>query len=736
MTYNYSRIDKKVEGIIKKVCLYMRDLDPEYVRWEIENAYLYARDAHEGDFRKSWEPYIIHPVEAVEFLLSIKPDIQSIQACFLHDVIEDTSKTEEDIEKEFWKEVASICIGLTKLSKVRYKWEEREVGSLRKMFIAMAEDLRVVFIKLADRLHNMKTLKYHPKAEKREKIALETLNIYAPIADRLWLYHFKNDLEEECFKTLDPKKYRDLKKQLKEMEQSSNAFVKSAKEEIHKILKWEVENYEIDYRVKSIYSIYKKLTKKSLHHISALHDLFGIRIIVNDVATCYRVLGLVHNKWKPIPNRFKDYIALPKPNGYKSIHTTIVWLLKEHRKLPTEIQIKTFEMKEYSDIWVAAHFEYKEKGSSISTDVDWVKELKELTQNLWDSDLLWSLKVDVFKHRIFVFTPNGDSINLPSGSTPVDFAYYVHTDLWNHISAAKVNGNIYPLDKELHNGDMVEILIDKNKRPNPFWMSFLKTVKAKNAVKAYLKEENKELHRERGREIMNRYLEKAGIWKFDKDLSFLKVIDGREYNLEDRLRLLEQVGNFSITPWVLMRRIIKSNKISLDGKNKAVINKNVFDESWEEKKKKYNIIIGWEPWIDYKQCRCCRRKIPDEIVAHINNKWVVTIHRRDCKILIDVNKERLLSAYIEWSEEERLVFHLNLIFKNKIWVLKKLSETLFSMEMDVDEIVSKKLWSKKTSLDLQLVIPNYDYLLIDRLIDRLKLTFDGDLLEYEVEKID
>jgi GTP diphosphokinase / guanosine-3',5'-bis(diphosphate) 3'-diphosphatase len=722
----------------------MTGLTPEHIHNEIWNAYIYARDAHEGQMRKSGDPYIIHPVEATVILMSLEPDIHTIQACLLHDVIEDTPKTKHDIFNAFWDEVAFLCEWLEKLSNVRYQWKEREIGSLRKMFIAMADDLRVIFIKLSDRLHNMQTLKYHPKPEKREKIALETLNIFSPIADRLWLYNLKNSLDEECFKILEPKDYRNILKQLKALEVSRDAFLANAKVEIIKVIGWDIKNCEIDYRVKSIYSIYKKLNKKWLTDISHLYDIFGIRIIVHDLSECYRTLWLIHQKWSPLPYRFKDYIALPKPNWYKSIHTTIVWLLKEHRKQPTEIQIKTFEMKHFSDIWVAAHFEYKERGSVISKDIDWVGELKEIAQNLEDSDMMWSLKIDIFKHRIFVFTPQWDLINLPHGSTPVDFAYYLHTDLWDHLAIAKVNEKIFPLDKELHNWDRVELIIDKNKRPNPFWISFVKTTKAKNAIKAFMKKEDKEIHRERGKEILNKYLTKLWLNVLDKEFSLLRSLDWRIYTLEERWQLLEQIGNLSMNPNVLIRRIIRTNKIKIpeiqDEKTEEKIEIEISDKSTQvndiiEDSLKMNIIIWWEEGIKYKRCYCCRRKIPADIVAHINVKSDITVHRRDCKILKWVNKDRLLSAYVQWNEQQELGFFVNVVFKNETGILKILTEIIFSMEIDIDEINSKKQSNKFMSFDLRLNVPNHDYLVIDRFIERVQFAFEDDLINYRIEEI-
>ncbi len=731
--YDYSKIDRRVETIIKKVISYMTYLDKESIKEEIQKAYIYARDAHEWQFRLSWAPYIVHPVEATNILLDLKPDIHTIQACLLHDVIEDTPKTSEDINDTFWSEVSFICEWMEKVSKVKYRWEDRNVWSLRKMFIAMAEDLRVVFIKLSDRLHNMRTLKYHPKPEKRTRIAEETLNIYAPIADRLGLFALKNYLEEECFKILDIKEYRKIKKELRELSKSSESFIKNAEKEIENLLSssW-IKWYEIDYRVKSVYSIYNKMQKKWLQSVKWLHDIYWIRIILKDEADCYRVLWLVHNKWKPIPKKFKDYIALPKPNWYKSLHTTIMWLLKDYIKQPTEIQIKTYKMKEYSDIWVAAHFEYKEKWSKIAKDVYWVKELKELTESLENTDFMSSLKVDVFKNRIFVFTPKWDSINLPAWSTPIDFAYYVHTDLWNHISIAKVNNRVYPLDKELHNWDVVDIIIDKNKKPNPFWLSFVKTTKAKNRIKSCLRKEDLEEYIERWKEILNKYLAKEGLPELDSKLSILKHIDDRVNNYASRVAILERIWNFSITPANVIKLILKNFPSSW------LINKwkteKTIDNELKTKKRK-NIVVWWEENVPYVLCHCCRRKIPDKIVAHINSKWKLTVHRRTCDILKWVNKERLLSAYIKWTENDLMIVKINLLIENKIWMLKEISDIIFAMWINVDQISSHKEDYSKTRVLLDLEIPDYDFLIVNRLVERIKFTLDENLLEYKVDKI-
>lgn len=726
-------IDSQVDDIISRAQAYMWGVEAREVSESISLAYEFAKDAHKKDIRLSGEPYIAHPVAATRHLLSLSPDIATIQACFLHDVIEDTEFTYDDILETFWKDVADLCAGMEKLEKVKYRGEDRAIGSLRKMFIAMAEDLRVIFIKLSDRLHNMETLVHHPKPEKRERIALETLNIYVPIAGRLGLYNMKNALEAECFKILHNEEYEQLTKELKELNDMRREFQNSAILEMQNLLSWLDIAHKVDFRVKSPYSIYKKMQRKGIEHPRDLYDIYGIRIVVPSIADCYRVLWEIHSKWHTLPYRFKDYIALPKPNGYQSLHTTVVGFLKKFTQQPTEIQIRTEDMHKRAEIWVAAHFEYKEHGSKIATEIDWVSDLKEMVDSVGNNDLIQSLKIDTFKNRIFVFTPNGDLINLPTGSTPVDFAYHVHTDLWNHIAIAKVNWVVHPLDKELSNGDIIEVIIDKNRNPSPFWMGFVKTIKAKNNIKAYLRKWDKEAHRDRWKEIINKYLEKSGFALLDKDMTIMKVIDGRELNTEERLQLLEQVGNFSITPASVLKRILKAQNIKYESKKKEKDEELTKTSSTENTTRE--IVIGGEENLPYRTCRvCCKAWIPDQIVAHINSKWHFTIHQRECPVLKGVNKERLMNAYVKWEEAYSL-FRLSLVVENKIWMMKTISETLFVMEINIDELHTKKLSSTQTALTIGLEIPDYDYLIVDRFIERIKYLLGKSLVSYKIQEI-
>jgi len=725
-------IDTEVNHIVNRAQAYIDHIDEDDISESIIWAYEFAKMAHKSDARLSWEPYISHPVAATTILLSLKPDISTIQACFLHDVIEDTPFTYDDIVEAFWEDVANLCAWMEKLEKVRYRWEDRAIWSLRKMFIAMADDLRVIFIKLADRQHNMETLHHHPKPEKRERIALETLNIYVPIAGRLGLYSFKSSLEEECFKILHPSERGELISQLQELEDSRSEFKNSAILAIGKLLSDVDIAHKVDFRVKSPYSIYRKMQRKNIDHPRDLYDIYGIRIVVPSVADCYRVLWEIHSKYHTLPYRFKDYIALPKPNGYQSLHTTIVWFLKNFTRQPTEIQIRTEDMHTRADIGVAAHFEYKEKWSSIASEVSWVKDLKEMVDSVGNNDLMNSLKIDTFKNRIFVFTPKWDLINLPTGSTPIDFAYHVHTDLGNHIAIAKVNGSIYPLDKELSNGDVIEVTIDKNRKPSPFWLWYVTTIKAKNNIKSFLRKWDKDTHRDRGKEIINKYLEKSWLPVLDKDMTVLKVIEGRELSTEERLQLLEQIGNFSITPASLLRKIMKAQNISYvkkhspEGKQEYV----------EEKQELIPEVIIWgEENLAYKTCRtCCKEKLPDMMVAHINSRWHFTIHSRSCRVLKWVNKERLMNAYIKWAESMTL-FRLKLTLENRIGMIKTISEILYSMEINIDELHTKKISKDATIVTIALEIPDYEYLIVDRFLDRVNNALWKSLREYKIQEI-
>lgn len=453
----------------------------------IEKAYNFAKKAHEGQLRKSGEPYFNHVFATAKNLADLGMNATIISAGLLHDVIEDTYVTEEDLKKEFGDDIVSLVNGVTKLGTVRYKGIERKVENLRKFFVSMAEDLRVLSIKLADRLHNIETLKYI-RPDKQKRIALETLEIYAPLADRLSMGRLKGRLEDAAFEYAYPKEYEEVKKLLIDKKDVKEKYLIEVKNKLEeKIKEAKIKNYKIDYRQKHLYSLWKKLQKYNMD-IGKIYDIIAMRIMVDNIADCYHVLGIIHGEWTPVPNRIKDYIAMPKANGYQSLHTTIF----TGTGGIVEIQIRTHEMHENAENGVAAHFIYKEKGIGKNIDpkkFKWVNQLNEINQEKEKPEkFLEKIKINFFKDRVFVFTPKGDVIDLPEGSSVIDFAYAIHTDLGNHAQGARVNGKNSALSTQLKTHDIVEIQVNKNTNPSSKWLDFAKTSLARREINAYLKD--------------------------------------------------------------------------------------------------------------------------------------------------------------------------------------------------------------------------------------------------------
>ncbi len=466
-----------IEDLIKTIEKENLSIDKELVRL----AYDFAEKAHRGQLRKSGEPYINHPLETAITLTKYHLDQDTILAGLLHDVPEDTGIPLEVLKKEFGEGVSHIVEGITKLGKLKYRGIERYIENLRKMFIAMAADIRVIFIKFADRLHNLKTLDALP-AKKQERIARETLEIYAPIANRLGIWQVKGELEDYSFKYLYPKEYKNLKDILEKNYSERHNLLKEVKKKLLSELKNEsIKIIEISGRTKDMWSLYQKLQTHD-NELSRIHDIIALRIVVPTVADCYHVLGIIHNRWRMMPKRFKDYIAQPKPNGYQSLHTTIFCDNGKN----VEVQIRTKEMDSTAEYGIAAHWNYDERGSIVfDKNLAWVEELAKWQKEIKDNqNYLDNLKIDIFQDRIFVFTPKGDVIDLPENATPIDFAYHIHTDIGNKATSARINNQIAPLDASLKSGDMVEIITDKNRKgPNRDWVKFVKTSAAREKIK-------------------------------------------------------------------------------------------------------------------------------------------------------------------------------------------------------------------------------------------------------------
>ncbi len=473
-------LNKKFKTLQKTIKSYNTKSDMDMLKLAFE----FARNAHQGQKRMSGEEYLYHPLATAQTLAEMKMPMQIIIAGLLHDIPEDTDLTLENIKEEFGTEISNLVNGVTKLGTIKYRGIERYIENLRKMFLAIAKDLRVIMIKFADKLHNLKTLYALPR-NKQIRIASEVIEIYAPIANRLGMYEMKGKLEEEAFKYLYPKEYNWLKQlikeQIKQKEKYLNKIIDFVKLELKEN---DIKYIEVKGRIKQLYSLYKKLLRLD-KDINRVYDFVAIRIIVKDIPTCYAVLGTIHKKMKPLKGRIKDYIAQPKPNGYSSLHTTVFTIEGEI----IEVQIRTKGMEAEAEYGIAAHWNYDEKGSKKTTsNTKWITELTQWQKELGaNQKFLENLKIDVFQDRIFVFTPNGDVIDLPNGSTPIDFAYNVHTDVGNQCAGALINNQITTLDKRLKSGDVIEILTDKNRKfPNPDWLKFIKTSVAKNKIKSSL----------------------------------------------------------------------------------------------------------------------------------------------------------------------------------------------------------------------------------------------------------
>ncbi|HOK71952.1 MAG TPA: bifunctional (p)ppGpp synthetase/guanosine-3',5'-bis(diphosphate) 3'-pyrophosphohydrolase, partial [Bacillota bacterium] len=476
----------------------------------IERAWDYARDAHDGQVRESGEPYFDHPVAVAFILADMNLDPNTIAAGLLHDVIEDTGRSYEEISQVFGSEIATLVDGVTKLSRMDFKSrEEQQAESLRKMFVAMAKDIRVILIKLADRLHNMQTLDFSPP-DKQKRVAGETLEIYAPLAHRLGMWRMKWELEDLSLRYLDTDAYYDLVEKVATKRQEREGYIEEARETLEAALTEIGISAEIQGRPKHFYSIYRKMEKQG-KDFSEIWDLMGLRVIVGTLRECYAVLGAVHSIWKPIPGRFKDYVAMPKSNMYQSLHTTVIGPRGE----PLEIQIRTWEMHRTAEYGIAAHWRYKEGGGGgdFEDKITWLRQILEWQKETRNgTEFVETLKVDLFSDEVYVFTPRGDVKTLPAGSTPIDFAYSVHTDVGHSCSGARVNGRMVPLNTKLATGDIVEIITSKSQAgPSRDWLAIAKTSKAKGKIRQWLKEEQREASVEQGKELVEKELKKLGL---------------------------------------------------------------------------------------------------------------------------------------------------------------------------------------------------------------------------------
>ncbi|HPO05539.1 MAG TPA: RelA/SpoT family protein, partial [Candidatus Gracilibacteria bacterium] len=556
-------------------------------------------------------------------------------AALLHDTVEDTDMTLEEIGRQFGPDVQRLVDGLSKIAKIEQIGLEREVNSIRKMFIAMSEDIRVILVKLADRLHNIRTIDNMPP-EKQKRIANETLNIFAPIADRLGIFKIKVELEDICFRILHPLEYRDIEKKLNNYHKKQDHILERCSYQLRqKLQENQVPIMDISYRTKDKYSIFRKMQKRQEFNLEEIYDVFALRIITDNINNCYLALGLIHKFWTPLPNRIKDYFAVPKHNGYESLHTTIMGLNPHY---PVEIQIRTPEAHEAAEKGVAAHWAYKENPKAKNSA--WVQSLMLLSKDIEESNnnFLENIKKDPLREQVYVLTPKGDVKDLPLGATPIDFAYSVHSEVGNHLISAKVNNKAVSLDHSLQNGDIVEVRTDKNRHPNPAWINVVKSNQARSAIRSYLRTQSHEDLLRLGREEINKFLQKLGKPLLDANYSILKNYAKPELELKDRENLLVKIGEGQEKASDVVKNIFYQKKPSQKGI--AIIQ--APPQTNEELAKK--ILIMNEKNMNVRISSCCKPQFKEKITGFVTRGGYVSIHRLNCSFVTKATEDRFVEC--------------------------------------------------------------------------------------------
>lgn len=656
-----------IDEFFERVSKYLSQEQVEFVR----KAYELAAEAHAPQVRKSGEPYIIHPIGVASILAQLQMDDKTLAAAFLHDVVEDTDYTLPVIKEKFGDVVANLVDGVTKLGKIEYiSKEDRQIENYRKMFLAMARDIRVVLIKLADRLHNMRTMKYMP-VHKQQSISRETLEIYAPLAHRLGIYTIKWELEDLAFRYMEPDIYYNLVEQVKIKRREREAMINEAMAEMKDSLEKANIKCEIQGRPKNFYSIHKKMLRDH-KELNEIYDLLAIRVLVDTVKDCYGTLGIVHSLWRPIPGRFKDYVAVPKSNMYQSLHTTVLSTGGQ----PLEIQIRTFEMHRISEYGIAAHWRYKESGGSkpasggsdkgFDAKLSWLRQLLEWHQDMNDSrDFVNTVKMDIFADEVFVFTPRGDVIDVPVGSVPIDFAYRIHTDVGNRCVGAKVNGRIVPLDYKLSNGDIVEVITSKQSSgPSRDWLNIVGSNDTRNKIRSWFKKERREENIVKGREMLEKEAKRLGydpkvLARPDK----LKEVAGK-LRIDSDDNLLAALGYGGVTLNSTISKLVEIYK----REQKLTTTKDLSALLAELRPRKskanasHGILVKGEEGIMVKLARCCNPIPGDNIVGYITRGSGVSVHRADCPNVLSNNPEeqsRLIE--VSWDVGINSVYKVNIV---------------------------------------------------------------------------
>lgn len=653
----------------------------------IQRAYDFSYRAHQGQLRKSGDPYFIHPASVAGIITELKLDTASICAGLLHDVVEDTLSSLNDVEREFGGEVANLVDGVTKLSKINFtSKEDRQAENFRKMVVAMARDIRVLLVKLCDRVDNMRTLQ-HMKPEAQERIARETMEIYAPLANRLGIQAFKSELEDLSFKYLEPDAFTELSHAIQKSKRERDKYIADVCKTLASRLAEQGFQADVTGRAKHVYSIWRKMQSQQCG-LDQIHDLIAFRVLVESVSDCYAALGVVHSMWLPVPGRFKDYVALPKPNMYQSLHTTVIGPGRER----VEIQIRTNEMHRVAERGIAAHWKYKERGGGVA-DSDaqkfgWLRQLLEWQKELKDpAEFLEGVKVDLFQDEVYVFTPKGDVRVFPRGATPIDFAYAIHSQLGDRVTGARVNGKLEPLRYKLKSGDVLEILSSPNQHPSKDWLDFAGTTRAKAKIRNYLRAEEREKSQKLGRELLERELHKSGVSlskllrnepEFRRLLEHLKVGNQEEFFVlvgygkispQDVLDVVapKSDGPESLPPPQLREGRIESIVRKVTGKNEGGIRLNGIDD----------VLVRY--------ARCCNPLPGDDILGFITRGRGLTIHRRGCTKAFDTDPERRVD--ITWDTKAKInrTVQLRVTTANRPGILATVGQTFSTQGINISE---------------------------------------------------
>lgn len=714
-------------GVIKLVSKYM---EPQHVAF-VQKACDYAEKAHEGQVRQSGEPYFIHPIQVAGILAELRMDPHTVATGFLHDVVEDTDVTLEDLANEFGADVAMLVDGVTKLGKIKYKSHEEQLAeNHRKMLLAMAQDLRVIMVKLADRLHNMRTLK-HLREDKQRRIAQETIEIYAPLAHRLGISRIKWELEDTALRYINPNQYYRIVNLMQSKRDEREAYVKEAVEDI-RLATEDLDIYaEIYGRPKHIYSIYRKM-KDQKKQFNEIYDLLAIRVIVDSIKDCYAVLGAIHTKWTPMPGRFKDYIAMPKANMYQSIHTTVIG----PKGNPVEVQIRTHEMHQIAEFGVAAHWAYKEgKTEKVDEDTDtkqlsWFREILELQDESYDaSEFMESVKGDIFSDKVYVFTPTGEVTELPKGSGPLDFAYSVHTEIGNKTTGAKVNGKMVQLDYTLKNGDIIEVLTSPNSfGPSRDWLKMVATSKARNKIKRFFKIQDREVNIIKGHDAISKYLMEHGFTpkEFLSKAKMAEALDRFNFQTEDDL--YAAVGYGEVSAQVVFNRLTEKERKEQEVERQKQEAEELMTQPVKKESDKMKvrheggIVIQGVENLLVRISRCCNPVPGDEIVGYITKGRGVSIHRADCPNVQHQEELAQRLIEVEWEDtnnsNKEYDADLEIYGYNRSGLLNDVLQVISSMTKNLVSVEAKPTKNKMAMIHVTVKIQNLAHL--KTIVDKIK----------------